>query len=391
MRVLISGAGIAGPTLAYWLDRYGFQTTIVEKAPRLRTGGYVIDFWGTGFEVADRMELLDEINHEGYFVEEVKVVDRAGKQVAGFPAEAFARATQGRYVSLPRGDLAATIFARVESRVESIFSDSVSTMVEGSNGVQVTFASGVQREFDLVVGADGLHSGVRELVFGPENRFEKFLQYKAAAFAINGYRPRDELTYVMYTELGQQVARFTMRDDRTMFLFTFADSDPDCGDLAAQKALLRRRFGGSGWECPAILDALDQTGDLYFDRVSQIRMDAWSRGRVALVGDAAYCVSLLAGQGSALGMAGAYILAGELHRAAGDYGSAFARYQALFQPLIRAKQEAALRFAGIFAPKSKFKLWLRNRIFNLMHIGWIADLAVERDLADRIVFPDYET
>lgn len=388
MRVLISGAGIAGPTLAYWLDSFGFETTIVEKAPALRTGGYVIDFWGAGFEVADRMNLLDAIKREGYFVEEVRVVDPDGKRVAGFPAAAFARATRGRYVSLRRGDLAALIFGRIEHRVETIFGDSISTLAEGENTVHVTFASGARREFDLVVGADGLHSRVRELAFGPESRFEKFLGYKAAAFGIEGYRPRDELIYVMYTEVGRQVARFSMRNDRTMFPFTFADPNPESGDLAAQKALLRRGFGASGWECPAILDALDRADDLYFDRVSQVRMNTWSRGRVVLVGDAAYCVSLLAGQGSALAMAGAYILAGELHRADGDYGAAFARYQALFEPLIHAKQEAARRFAGAFAPKSKFQLWLRNRVMNLLRIGWIADLAAG-DLVDRILLPDY--
>lgn len=389
MRVLISGAGIAGPALAYWLDHYGFETTIVEKAPSLRTGGYVIDFWGAGYEIASRMKLLEEIKRRGYFVEKVIVVDPAGKQVAGFPATAFARATQGRFVSLPRGDLGASIFAHLEGRVEAIFGDSISTIVQGNDGVRVTFASGIGREFDFVVGADGLHSRVRELAFGPEQQFEKFLGYKAAAFQVEGYRPRDELIYVMYTEVGQQVARFAMRDDRTMFLFIFADSDPDIGDQRAQKALLRRRFGASGWECPAILDALDRAGELYFDRVSQIRMDAWSQGRVALVGDAAHCVSFLAGQGSALAMIGAYILAGELHRADGDYRSAFSRYQALFGPFIHAKQEAALRLAGMFAPRSKFGLWLRNRIFDLLDIGWIADLAVGRDLADKIALPDY--
>jgi 2-polyprenyl-6-methoxyphenol hydroxylase-like FAD-dependent oxidoreductase len=124
------------------------------------------------------------------------------------------------------------------------------------------------------LGADGLHSKVRELVFGPESAFEQFLRYKAAAFGAAGYRPRDELTYVMYTEVGQQVARFAMRESRTMFLFTFADSNPDIGNVSAQKELLRQRFGGSGWECPSILDALDRTDDLYFDRVSQIRMDS---------------------------------------------------------------------------------------------------------------------
>ena len=388
MRVLISGAGIAGPTLAYWLDHFGFRTTIVEKAPRLRTGGYVIDFWGTGFDVADRMNLLEEIRRKGYFVEEVKVVDRTGKQISGFSAAAFARATKSRFVSLARGDLAASIFERIGSRAETIFDDFISKIMEKDDCVQVRFASGVERQFDLVVGADGLHSRVREITFGPEH-FERFLGYKVAAFGIDGYTPRDELAYVMYTEVGQQVSRFAMRDNRTMFLFIFADRDPDSGDPASQRAVLRQRFGSSGWECPAILDALDRTDELYFDRVSQIRMNAWSRGRVALVGDAAYCVSLLAGQGSALAMAGAYILAGELHRANGDYQAAFARYEELFRTLIETKQNSALRYAGAFAPTSRIGLWLRNRIFNLLRIGWIADWAVGRDFVDRISLPDY--
>ncbi len=393
MKILISGAGIAGTTLAYWLARYGFQPTIVETAPRLRSGGYLIDFWGAGFDIADRMGLLPEIRRRGYLPREVKVVDSSGKRVTGFSVDSFFRLTRNRYVSVPRGELAAAIFDTVEAKVETIFGDSVERIEQTQQGVHVTFERAGARDFDLVVGADGLHSRVRDLVFGTQHGFERFLGYKAAAFEVEGYRPRDELIYVMYTEVGQQVGRFAMRGDRTMFLFTFADDDAaGPSETRAQKALLRTRFGASGWECPQILDALEASDDLYFDRVSQIRMDPgqglWTRGRVTLVGDAAFCVSLLAGQGSALAMVAAYILAGELHCADGDYARAFEQYQKLFGPFVLGKQRAALRFAGTFAPKSKFALFVRNQIFSLMAIPWIADLAA-RDLADNIELPDY--
>lgn len=394
MRILVSGAGIAGPTLAYWLDYYGFKPTIVESAPRLRTGGYVIDFWGAEFDIADQMGLLPEIRSKGYMVREVRVVNRRGKKVAGFPVEAFSRMTQGRYVSLPRGDLAASIFGKIEGRVETIFGDSVESIEQTEKSVQVVFASGRSREFDLVIGADGLHSRVRELVFGAESRFEKYLGYKVAAFGIKGYRPRDELVYMMYTQVGQQVGRFAMHDDNTMFLFIFADEHaPGPKDIQKQKALLRKRFGSSGWECAQILEALYAADDLYFDHVSQIRMDPqkglWTRDRVTLIGDSASCVSLLAGQGTALARVAAYILAGELHRSNGDFAEAFSRYQNLFGPFVLAKQKAALRFAGSFAPTSKLSLFLRNQLFNLMAIGWIADLAVGRDFTDKIEIPSY--
>jgi 2-polyprenyl-6-methoxyphenol hydroxylase-like FAD-dependent oxidoreductase len=396
MRVLISGAGIAGPTLAYWLERYGFEATIVEKAPAPRTGGYVIDFWGAGFEIADRMGLSPEIMRKGYRVQDARVVNAEGRRVAGFSTGSFARATQGRYTTVARSELAALIFESLEGKVETIFGGSVSRIEQSGKRVQVAFEKGAMREFDLVVGADGLHSRVRELVFGEERQFEKYLGCKVAAFAITGYRPRDESAYVMFTEVGQQVGRFAMRDDRTLFLFTFADPVADgtaTGGTAAQKELLRKRFGDSGWECPQILRGLDACDDFYLDRVSQIRMDPqqglWTRGRVTLVGDAAFCVSLLAGQGTSLAMVAAYILAGELHRADGDYARAFARYQELFGPFIFKKQKAALRFAGTFAPKSKFSLLFRNQVMNLMKIPWIADIAIGRDLQDKIAIPEY--
>jgi 2-polyprenyl-6-methoxyphenol hydroxylase-like FAD-dependent oxidoreductase len=394
MNVLISGAGIAGPTLAYWLLHYGMQPTIVEHAPQLRRGGYVIDFWGAGYEIAGRMGLLPEIGRRGYRMQEVKVVDRDGNRVSGFPASVFENATGGRYISLPRGELADVIFGSIEGKVEAIFGDSIASIAQDAGRVQVSFEHRHHREFDLVVGADGLHSRVRELAFGTESRYERYLGYKVAAFETGGYRPREELVYVMHTEVGQQLSRFSMRDDRTMFLLIFADENPQIpSSLEAQKQLLHARFENSGWESRDVLGALARADELYFDRVSQIRMEPapalWTRGRVALLGDAAFCVSLLAGQGSALAMIAAYILAGELHRAEGDHSAAFARYEQRFGTFVRKKQDAALDFAGSFAPKSKVSLFVRNQVMKLMRFPWVANLVFARGLTDKISLPDY--
>ncbi|MFP5228338.1 MAG: FAD-binding domain [Acidobacteriota bacterium] len=394
MRILISGAGVAGPTLAWWLLRHGFTPTLVESAPRLRTGGYVIDFWGAGFEIANRMGMLPSIRPYGYIVEEMRVVDDRGRTAASLPTRGFFKMTRGQFLSIPRGDLAACIYAALDGKVETLFGDRIVRLDQSGSGVDVGFASRPARHFDLVIGCDGLHSGVRQLVYGDEAQFEKYLGFKVAAFAAHGYTPRDELVYMMHTAVGRQIARFSMRDNRTMFLFTFRDEDRSLpATLPEQKALLRARFGGMGWETPHILDALDQTSDLYLDRVSQIHMgpapDSWSRDRVTLLGDAAFAVSLLAGQGTALSMIAAYILAGELRRAGGDHTRAFGAYQARFGPFVLGEQKAALRFANFFAPRSPLALFLRNKAISLMNLPAIASLAMSRDIRDRIELPDY--
>jgi 2-polyprenyl-6-methoxyphenol hydroxylase-like FAD-dependent oxidoreductase len=390
--VLISGMGIAGPTLAYWLARYGFKLTLVEHSPTLRTGGYIIDFWGLGYDIAEWMGLFPALRAEGYDVRELRFVDDRGRRVGGFAVDVFRALTGGRYVSLPRGDLAKLIYDKIEGRCETLFGDSITSIAQSSDGVQVTFERAPTRRFDLVIGADGLHSAVRELVFGSEDRFEKYLGYTVAAFEVEGYQPRDEDVYVSYAVPGKQVARFAMRDDCTVFLSVFTADHPPrvkSHDKIAQKRVLHAAFDDAGWECRRILAALDACDEIYFDRVSQIRMDVWSRGRVALLGDAAFCPSLLAGQGSALAMIAAYVLAGELTKCGARPEPAFRRYEQLLRPFMTEKQKAAEGFARSFVPKTRLGLFFRNHVTHAFTIPGIAKLAMGRSLLDRLELPDY--
>lgn len=388
MNTLIVGAGIAGPTLAWWLLRAGHRVTLVERAHELRRGGYLIDFWGAGFEVAEKMGIVPALMSKGHRLEEVRQVDARGRRIAGIEPARFIRGAGGRYVSIARGDLAAIVYGALDDRVEGIFGDTVSALDDDGDRVRVPFESGATREFDLVVGCDGLHSRVRRLVFGPDELFEKYLGITVAAFDIEGYRPRDERVAVMHTQVGFQAARLAMRDDVTMFLITLAADEraPESG-VEEQQAWLRARLAGAGWEIPAILDRMAQARTFYFDRVSQIRMPAWTRGRVALLGDAAACPSLLAGQGSALAMVEAYVLAAELARAKGDLRQAFARHQELLGPFLLSKQEAAVGLTSAFAPRSRLRLFLRNSVMKLMRIPRVAELAGGRSLRDTVELP----
>ena len=390
--VLISGLGVAGPTLAFWLRTAGFQPTLIEQAPAPRSGGYVIDFWGLGYDIAERMGLRDELDRIGYHISEMRIVNERGKRVAGFGTSVFLELTAGRYVTIARSALSRLLVEKIGDGAEMIFGDEIQSLRECEDCVEVELVQQGKRRFDLVVGADGLHSKVRGLVFGPQDRFERRLGYMVAAFETTGYRPRDDDVYVMFGDPGRMVGRVTLRDDRTLFLFVFdvgAAELLNLSDFSKRKAILHARFGDNAWECPRILEALDQTDDLYFDRVSQIKMPKWSQGRIALVGDAAYCVSLMAGQGSALAITGAYVLAGELAKSSGRHVEAFANYEKVLRPFIEAKQRGAERFAGAFAPKSRWGLFLRNQLINATAIPGFARIAFGRSVVDSLQLPAY--
>ncbi|MGO8799415.1 MAG: FAD-binding domain [Roseiarcus sp.] len=389
--VLVSGAGVAGPTLAYWLARAGLEPTLVERSPSIRTGGYVIDFWGLGYEVADRMGIAGELDRLGYHIKEMRVVDGKGERVTSLGVGIFRELAGGRFVTIRRSDLAHLLVEKASPVAEIMLGDEIGALEPDADGVRVTFERAAPRRFDLVIGADGLHSRVRALAFGPQEQFERSLGYAVAAFECDGYRPREEDIYVMSNAPGCMLGRFALRDDRTLFLIVFTHGPSDrwpAQDLPAQKRLLRQRLGGGG-EGARILDALDRSDDLYFDRVSQIVTPSWSRGRIALAGDAAFCVSLLAGQGSALAMTAAYALAGELAASGGAHREAFARYESLLRPFVETKQKAARNFGGAFAPKTALGLIVRNLVLRAASFPGVARLAFSRDITDRLALPQY--
>ncbi|HXZ67715.1 MAG TPA: FAD-binding domain [Alphaproteobacteria bacterium] len=392
MRIAINGAGVAGPALAYWLLKTGHEPVLIERAPKLREGGYIIDFWGLGYTIAEKMGILPAVRSAGYQVEEVRMVNAKSRRVGGFRVSALERLTHGRFTSLPRSALSRAIYDALEDRIETVFGDSITRIEERGEDVLVSFETEPPRAFDLVIGAGGLHSQVRALSFGPQSDFERDLGYRVAAFQLAGYKRRDELAYVGFASPGRQIARFSMRDDRTLILAVFQaqlTGGAEPLDLASRKTLLAHIFDGVGWEWPEIRAALADVEEVYYDRVSQIEMDHWSKGRVALIGDAAACVSLLAGEGTGLALLEAFVLAGELKRAANDHQQAFRSYEERLKPLIQRKQKSARDFAASFTPKTALGIWLRNQVTKLMAIPLVTELAIGRTLKDDFQLPDY--
>jgi 2-polyprenyl-6-methoxyphenol hydroxylase-like FAD-dependent oxidoreductase len=360
--ILISGASVAGPALAYWLSRYGFNPTVVERAPAVRPGGYAVDFRGAAMKALERMGIIDEIRKLETRTGAITIVDKTNRKIASMP-DGF---TSGE-LEIMRGDLAGVLYAATREGAEYIFDDSILGIREDEDGAEITFSRGEPRRFDLVVGADGLHSNVRALAFGEESRFIHHLGYYVAIFTTPNFMNLDH-SGLYYGTLGKKVGIFSARENteaKASFFFTSDQLEYDRRDMARQKQILADKFAGEQWQVPRLLRMMEHAPDFYFDSVSQIRMERWSAGRSVLLGDAAHCASPLSGMGTSMAIVGAYILAGELKQANGDYTVAFAHYETRMRDFVTQCQKLA-EGADWFVPRTRFKLWLSQQMWKIL-------------------------
>ncbi|GAA4531212.1 FAD-dependent monooxygenase [Amycolatopsis samaneae] len=352
--VLVSGAGIAGLTLAYWLGRYGFAVTVVERAGALRQGGQAVDIRGAALDVAERTGVLDEARAAATDITGMSYVDAQGERIAWMDG-AFG-AFDPLDVEILRGDLLALLRERAGDHAEFVFGDTITALTETPDGVEVTLARSGPRIFDLVIGADGLRSTVRELAFDGDDALHD-LGVVISTFTVPDRWGLDR-TQRSFVEPGRVATVSDTRiegEARAALLFPSEGRVYDHRDVESQHALLAEVYEGAAWDVPFLLAQARRAPDFYFDACAQVRLESWSAGRVALVGDAACAGSPLSGQGTSVALVGAYVLAGELAAADGEHRAAFARYEQRLREFARVNNKFALGMAKRVAPRTPWQ------------------------------------
>jgi 2-polyprenyl-6-methoxyphenol hydroxylase-like FAD-dependent oxidoreductase len=385
MRVLISGGGIAGPSLAFWLHRAGADVTIVERAPGPRPGGHAVDVRGVAREVVERMGLREAIAERQVDERGFAMVDGRGRRMAEMSADLFGGEGIVAEIEIARGDLARILYDATAADVTYRFGDRIVAL----DGDVARLASGATERFDVVVGADGVHSGVRALAFGPEPEFVRPLGGYMAYFTVPDPGDLDHWM-LMYNAPGGRVAGLRPeRGGTAKAMLAVRAPEAERMDQAAQKAFLARRMAGAGWKVDSLLAAMPGAPDFYFDILAQVRVQQWWRGRAVLLGDAGFCGSPLAGLGTSMSLVGAYVLAGEL-AAARRPEEAFAAYQQRMAAYVASGLELPPGGMRAFAPNSR--LWIRARALSMRMMGvWPMKGLLEKQFskADAITLPDY--
>jgi 2-polyprenyl-6-methoxyphenol hydroxylase-like FAD-dependent oxidoreductase len=355
MRILISGASVAGPVLAYWLTHYGFEVTVVERAPRLRkTGGHSVDLFRPAMEISEKMGVLPRIEKMVTGTTRMTMYRPGVARPTRVDLTKIFDATSDRHVEIMRDDLSEIYYDAARDDVEYVFGDSITSIAEDG---EVTFEHAAPRRFDLVVGADGLHSNVRRLVFGAESRFTTWVGAYLAVLTLpnEGHLDGEQIGHIDPGRIAGTYGARHLDEARGVFLFR-----PDRQleyhhrDVPRQKQLLREHFAGMHPDVDRLLGELDHTPAFYFDSITQLRMDTWSRGRVTLVGDAGYCPGPAVGGSTSLAVVGAYVLAGRLAEAGGDHERAFPAYERDLADVVRNSRALALTMAKTIVPRTPF-------------------------------------
>lgn len=372
MKAIVCGAGISGLTLARCLAADGWQVTVIERALGLRDQGYMIDFFGSGFDVADRLGLLQGMRRIAYTIREVDFVDGLGRRQAVVSYDAFRKMLEGKLLSLMRGDLERVLFESLPDTVRILYGCTVETIENGKDRVRVILHDGTLLDADLLAGADGIHSTVREQVFGPEKTFLRDLGLRVGIYIFKDEHVRAMLggSFPLLTVPKRTVGLFAGRDGRIMAFFVHAGQESVSATDPA--AVLQTRFGDLDWLVPATLSHVHEQ-PVYYDAVAQVEMPAWQKDRVVLLGDACAAVSLLAGQGASLGMAMAYVLAEEL-RKAGDVCAGLIAYERRLKRPLAAKQKSGRNAASSLVPLTDGQLRMRNFVLGLAQVPLLSGL-----------------
>lgn len=367
LKILVSGASIAGLTSAYWLNKKGFEVTIVEKASKIRGGGYPIDVRGSAINIVKMMGIYEELKAQNLNNMKFKILDNDNSVISQF-TDATMKANED--IEIPRGDLTTALYKCVEENdINLIFNDSIKTMNHLDNGVEIELESGKQGSYDLVVGADGIHSNTRKLTFGEESQFTNYLGHCFTGFTVENYLDMYK-EGMIYSEPGRTTIMYATENKESVhaFLIFSDEEEPSVNhrDIDGHKKLVKDKFKDVGGIAPYLLETLEQNEDIYFDTTTQIIMDQWAKNRAVLVGDAAHAPSFLTGQGSSLAMIGAYILADELEKN-NSIKDAFIAYEKYMKPFAEINQNAVENDgSSILYPKNDEEIEKRNAILKQM-------------------------
>lgn len=392
--VLISGASMAGLTLVYWLSKYGFDVTVVERTETVRKGGYPIDVRGAAVDVAERMGILPQLQNADIQTEKITFINPSGTIAGTISSGDDTGGVNRRDIELSRGSLTKALLDLTKHQpIRYQFGDAISTLDDNGTSVDVHFKSGKHGKFDLVIGADGLHSNTRRLVFGEERPFIRYLGYCFSGFTISNDLGLSHEAVIFATP-GRTAALYAAGKSNTLhaiLMFTSKEAPyTDNYNTDKQRRLTVEKFAGLGWKIPYLMKEMQKANDLYYDVVSQIHMSRWSAGRVALVGDSAFAPSFMSGQGSSLALVGAYILAGELasHQ---EYEKAFAAYENIMRPFTEANQKlVGSRDSSLLFPSTSDEIEARNQALTALQSEQKSMLSHEsKDAHNLLSLPEY--